>query len=433
MFGKYSRFCAKFMNINNSHQSSFRAIFGQAVQSVDGRHCVSDYLRENALSEQISVLAIGKAACHMAQGACDVYSDRIVDGLIITRHGYVDIVMPKIMQVLEAGHPVPDSDSLTAGQALLAFMQRVTMDSELLVLISGGASSLVEVLSEDVTLNQLQKLNEWLLRSGLPITEMNAIRQQVSCIKGGGLCNYLQGHRTTVLLISDVEQDDPTVIGSGLLFPSNHLPHLPKDVSIPVEFENLLDKVKQPKIQRSANKLIKWKIIANIHKAQAEARLIAESLGYRCKVYPEYLRGDAIVVGRQLAASIQSQPGVLHIWGGETTVSLPTSPGIGGRCHSLALSAAIELQRMQQSHPKSNWSLLAAGTDGKDGVCEAAGVCIGKTSFENTVNRLENAVRPQDFLNRADAGSFFALGNNQVLTGPTGTNVNDIILGYWEN
>jgi len=421
------------MNINDSHQKIFPTIFGQALQSVDGRRCVSEYLRYNTLSNQIGLLAIGKAACHMAQGACDVIPNLIIDGLVITRHGYAKFALPKNITVIEAGHPVPDSNSLAAGQALVEFMQRVPLHCELLILISGGASSLVEVLPEAVTLGQLQFVNQWLLGSGLPIDQMNAIRRQLSCIKGGGLANHLQGRHATLLLISDVENDDPAVIGSGLLFASTHSPALPDKIAFPKEIKNILDSVQRPVVRPCESGQLTWKTIANIDKFKKAARQVAESLGYRCNVHPDYMRGDALKVGRQLATILQSQPGVLHIWGGETTVSLPKSPGIGGRCQSLALSAVIELRRLQQTSTSTNWCVLAAGSDGKDGVSEAAGVCVSSSCYEQITNRLANAVHARDFLDRADSASFFAIENCQISTGPTGTNVNDMVLGIWEN
>jgi len=391
---------------------------------------VANYLRRHPLNGGVYVLAIGKAACHMAQGAYEVMGNQIKQGLVITRHGYTDSSLPEFITVLEAGHPIPDFDSLKAGRALRDFVQRIPNKSHLLCLISGGASSLVEVVPESVSLDQLQALNRWLLGSGLPIVTMNVLRQQISCIKAGRLLQDLPPCHITALLISDVEGDDPSIIGSGLLFaPRRHIT-IPDRPDMPYELQDMLAKnTVAPLPDSGANRLLSWKIIANSQLALQAAFQAALKCGYQAVIHPEFLHGDAIQTGQRIASLIQSQSGVVHIWGGETTLTLPTVPGIGGRCLSLALSAAIDLHEQLQ-RTKRNWCLLAAGTDGQDGVSNAAGVCINKQSFEELLHSTTSEWEPTCYLQRADAATFFKPGTNLLITGPTGTNVNDVVLAY---
>ena len=165
------------------------------------------------------MVAIGKAAASMARGAVDACGDRLARGLIITRHGYLDpvVVRDPRLDCREAGHPLPDAGTIEAGRAVLAFVDAVPAGGRLLFLVSGGSSSLVEVLPDGVTLQDLDRVNRWLLGSGLDIARMNGVRKALSCVKGGRLAQRLGGRPALGLLISDVRGDDPAAIGSGLL------------------------------------------------------------------------------------------------------------------------------------------------------------------------------------------------------------------------
>lgn len=414
------------MNINSSRQSQLNSFFREAIKAVDGARCTAEYLRKNPISGEVCLIAIGKAACSMAKGAEQVLGNQITNNLVITK--YADYrVQLKNLKVLVAGHPVPDQSSLDAGEQLLKLLRSLPGDIQILFLISGGTSALVEVLPDSATIIDLEQLNGWLLQSGLPIAAVNAIRKQVSCIKGGRLARYLGGRKTTVLLVSDVQGDDPAVIGSGLLFPDKKT-SIPGNVSLlPEHIHRLLSQApSMPEPNDSCFENINWTIIANLEQAMNAARAAALNHGYQTMLHKEYLQGDAIECGQRIARAIQAQPGVLHIWGGETTVNLPPNPGTGGRCQSLALSAAIALQHTQ------DWCLLAAGTDGDDGVSGAAGVCVNEDSIQRALKNLNRNAKAMDYLNNADAGSFFKASHDLVVTGPTGTNVTDLVLGFYQ-
>ncbi|HEC05594.1 MAG TPA: DUF4147 domain-containing protein, partial [Thiolapillus brandeum] len=170
-------------------------IYQAALQSVHGERAVARWLSQSD-GASIAVVAIGKAAPAMMQGALRALEERLLQGLVITRKGYADprfASHERIIQ-MESAHPVPDESSLVAGQALLDFIWDHPEKQPLLFLISGGASSLVEVLPAGISLDDLQNLNRWLLGSGLDIHAMNSLRCRISDIKGGGLLRYI-AHR----------------------------------------------------------------------------------------------------------------------------------------------------------------------------------------------------------------------------------------------
>ena len=154
------------------------------MAAIHGRKRVRDYLRKHPVLAPVFLLSIGKAACAMAQGAHEVLGARILDALVVTKRGHAELLA---WPVLEAGHPLPDEQSLAAGQRLIDFAAAIPPDATVLMLLSGGASALAEALPEGMQLAQLRALNDWLLASGLDIAAMNRIRKRLSRIKGGRL------------------------------------------------------------------------------------------------------------------------------------------------------------------------------------------------------------------------------------------------------
>ena len=202
------------MNFNNSHRDRITSIYLEALKAVNGKRCVAQHLLDNEIEGDVYLLAIGKAAPAMTEGAIEILGSRVKAGLIIT-HQQILSEKVKAFNVVESAHPIPDQRSIEAGKQLLDFIDKLPVNGKLLCLISGGSSAMVEVLPEGVGIEQLQQLNNWLLKTGLPIDEINAIRKRVSLIKGGRLATRLKQQRVIVLLISDVKGDDPSDIGSG--------------------------------------------------------------------------------------------------------------------------------------------------------------------------------------------------------------------------
>ena len=384
--------------------------FDTALAAVRGDPAVARALRESPPARPVHLLAMGKAAMAMTHGACEVLGEQVRDGLVVTKHGYGG-PLPAGLRLLEADHPVPDADSLAAGRAVLQAVDALPEDAELLVLISGGASALVEVLPPGMTLDDLQRLNQWLLASGLSIHQMNRIRQAVSCIKGGRLAARLGNRPARVLLISDVTGDDPALIASGPF-------HAPPDTALPTELplpiRALLDRFAQPfpPVPRMPHRIIASNRLAR-------AAVVDAVHGVAVFDHGETLIGEAARMGEQIVAELaRAEPG-LHLWGGETTVTLPPSPGRGGRNQHLALAAAIAMAG------RDDIRLLAAGTDGSDGPTSDAGALVDG----GTVRRGERAgLSASDCLARADAGTFLEASGDLISTGPTGTNVMDLVL-----
>lgn len=368
------------------------------------------------------MIAVGKAACAMAQGAREALGNHIVDALIVTKKGYAELLP---WPVLEAGHPLVDEASLDAGRQLLAFVDLIPKEVPVLVLISGGASALVEVLPSQISLDHFQKINRWLLGSGLDINIYNRIRRRLSCIKGGRLAKLLCPRKVLCLIISDVPGNDLRAIGSGPLVADEELrrplifPGLPDFIT-----EALKYMPPAPTPDDACFQNIKREIIATLDNAKSAAVEAAKKLGYPVSMGTAFISGDAMGAGTRLAIKLlQSEPGMVHVWGGETTVTLPESPGRGGRNQSLALAAAMILQG------QDNVWFLAAGTDGADGPTDDAGALVDG----GTVSRGEKAgLEAKQLLARADAGSFLEASGDLVQTGPTGTNVMDMMLGLRE-
>jgi hydroxypyruvate reductase len=395
-------------------------IYRAALAAVNGRHCVREALVCQPLPGPVYLVVLGKAAEAMAEGAFDQLGAAIVRGLLITKTGHADPVIwrNRPVQLLESAHPIPDRRSLEAGAALLEFIDAAPADAQFLFLLSGGASSLVEVLPAGADVGELQRLNRYLLGSGLDIHAVNRLRQACSLIKGGRLARRLHGRRALVLLISDVEGDDPAVIGSGPLTPSRTAPVAAAE--LPQELRPLLTTEPAPAPGDPVFQNIRLEIVASNAQALAAAAERAGELGFEVHRHAEFIRGEAADIGAALARALAAGPAGIHLWGGEPTVTLPPEPGQGGRMQALALAAAQAIE---------DWSglyLLAAGSDGSDGPTEDAGALIDG----GTVARCRaGGYEPAAALAAADAGSALAASGDLLYTGPTGTNVMDLVIG----
>jgi hydroxypyruvate reductase len=340
------------------------------------------------------LVAIGKAAGAMAQGAVDALGTRVAGGCVVVPPGHLPAGFDARSHGLEVNfgsHPVPDERSLAAGEGVASCVSSLPPSARLLFMVSGGASSLVEWLRPGVTLAQLQDLNRWALRSGEPIGVVNERRGRLSRLKAGGLAQLAGLRVARALLISDVPGDDPRVIGSGLL-------HAP------------------------GARRISTRIVASARLACAAAAAAASSRGLTARVARRHYAGDAAGLGRRFARELAQLPaGAMLVRAGESTVRLPPAPGRGGRSQHLALAAAIELERAGETGA----CLLAAGTDGIDGTTPDAGAVVDA----GTCLRARDAgFDPRVSLERADSGSVLEASGDLLHTGATLTNVGDLVL-----
>ncbi len=401
----------------NSAKEQLLSIFQAALSAVEGRAVVKRYLSSRPFSGEVNLVAIGKAATSMAWGAWDVLGETISRSLVITKKGHSEEGFP--FECFEAAHPVPDESSLEAGRRLLGFVTSAPANSRFLFLISGGSSSLVESLPSGVSLEDLRRLNEWLLASGMEIGVMNAVRKRFSRLKGGGLIPYLRKHPALSLMISDVANDDPAVIGSGLLVFGAR--EVSPDVleRLPPWLRDRIGSHVPSSVDISCVPSIENRVVANNGMAIEGAVEAAKRFGL--EVFPHYepYGGEVTWLAHQFVEEVRRGPPGLYVWGGESTIALPPHPGRGGRNQSLALEAA----RLLVGH--DTILFLAAGTDGTDGPTQEAGGLVDG----DTVSRGERrGMRVTEALRNADAGSFLALSGDLVRTGPTGTNVMDLVL-----
>jgi len=391
-----------------------------ALNAVHGRVRVRDFLSRQSITGPVWLIAVGKAAGAMSQGAVDALGDRIAAGLVISKRGFDEHSCPALPHVthISAGHPIPDEASLLAGRRLIETLDRAPRDATLLFLVSGGSSSLVEVLPEGIVLADLQKINQWLLGAGWDISAMNGMRKRFSCIKGGRLARWVNGRRTYNLLISDVPGDDPALIGSGLLTSDQRGISAP--TPLPLWIEDLLHSVPDAATPDDDwSQTIATHIVASPALARRAAVGYLRAQGYPAHSHERLLSGDLRDVAALITRTLLKGPIGVHVWSGEPTVRLPAVPGRGGRNQSLALAVA------QGIRGETRRAFVSLGSDGNDGMTEDAGALVDN----HTVRDGEwLGLDAQDALRRADAGTYLEAVGALVHTGPTGTNVMDLML-----
>jgi len=398
-----------------------------AFNAVDPASAVRNFLAMQPLPESRStyVLGLGKAACAMANALAG--SVKIADALIITKHASPLELEPAT--VILGDHPIPGDASCRAGNAVLQFLSRLEEDDLLLCLISGGGSALMT--APVIPLADLKGLTSALLKCGARIDEINILRRHLDLLKGGGVIEHANDARVISLILSDVVGDSLEAIASG---PTTSDPTFREDAirviqkyglekQIPASvFAALRETLKpeNPLFQRVQNCIVASNIIAII-----SARSHLESLGVFVTLVDVSIQGEAREIGKEMAfrfrAELQKHPRPFClVAGGETTVTV-AGIGKGGRNQEIALGAVSGLAGLKDV------MLIAIATDGEDGPTDAAGAVV----TGETAQRAERlGMDAADFLSRNDANSFFASLGDLILTGPSGTNVNDLILCF---
>lgn len=379
---------------------------------VQGRHIdLSRY-------DRIWIAGSGKASVEMARAASGLLGDRLSGGLIVAKRGQSEAVDG--IEVLEAAHPVPDQSSLEAGDRLLEFARSLTEKDLVLYLLSGGSSALIESLREPLTLEDLQDTNRTLLSAGVGITEMNAVRSRLSRIKAGGLAREFEPATVVALVLSDVIGNDLRTIGSGPLIADLDPFRSPAPWLIdrlPSRARSLFEHSLPLKPQAA---MVEHFVIGGISLAIHAAVKAAQELGLPSYPFADPLKGEARTMAAKICDSMQKRPieqGCL-IFGGETTVTIKGC-GLGGRCQEMALAASKAVSNM------SNVCFLAAGTDGTDGPTDAAGGLVDPGSLSRAA--LAGFKRISS-LAKNDAYHFLEASGGLIFTGPTGSNVNDLVI-----
>jgi glycerate-2-kinase len=417
------------------------AIYQAGVEAVEPARVLGRALATTPPpAERVWVIALGKAAGPMARAAVRhlaLLDVPVAGGLVVstTSEPPTDAGLP----VLAGDHPLPGAGSFGAAAALGEVAAAVTAHDEVWVLLSGGTSSLVAAPVEGISRADFAELHQLLARAGLPIAQLNAVRKRFARWGGGRLLQALRTERVRVFALSDVPNDDPADIGSGPCEPD---PARAADVRATLELAGLweaapaaarryLEEVgrgerpETPKPDDPSFARRSTRVVGGNRTAVAAAGERAGALGYAVRVLPGPLAGEAREVGARLARLLRAEHRTAGrravIAGGETTVSLGSAPGRGGRCQELALAAAAELGGL-----RGGSALLAAGTDGRDGPTDAAGALVDADTWEAIARA---GCDPAAALAGHDAYPALERVGALLRTGPTGTNVMDLVIG----
>lgn len=377
---------------------------------------------------QTYLLSVGKAATQMAAAIENQLPDDI-EGLIVTRQGYSQPGFdPNNISIVEASHPVPDNAGALAAQNLLSAAEKLGEHDLLLVLMSGGASSLLPAPTKNISLMEKQSITKSLLHCGAPISEMNIVRKHLSAVKGGQLAVKAWPARTHMIAISDIPGDDVSMIGSGptiadsstckdaLQIVDQYGIAIPKLILDQWQ-QGILETPKQddPRMDRSTYEICAC--AADICEAAAK---IAKTNGYEPVLLGDDLEGDAVQLGKEharLALELKSNGRkAAIISGGEATVTVQNQDGRGGRCTSYLLACSLALKNTR------GICGFAADTDGIDGTEDNAGAFF----WPGVIDMMGGGQHGQDFLEADNSYVAFDRANALLKTGPSGTNVNDL-------
>ena len=403
------------------------------------RHSLTVGRRTYDLSHIGRIIAVGagKASARMAQALETTLGTRLDDGLVIVKTGHT--LPTKRIGVVEAGHPVPDRAGLHATQRLLRLIQRLTPRDLLIVLLSGGASSLLPAPVAGVTLADKRRTTRLLLRSGATINEINVVRKHLSLVKGGGLAASTRA-RIVTLLLSDVIGDDLGSIGSGPTAGDHSTFAEAVTVlqryrcwhAVPAAVRRYLHRGQKgdaPETLKPGSRRLRsvqHHIVGNNRIMLEAVARAAQQAGFHTQFISYPIMGEARVAAKQLtdlAKALTEGPGSLKrpccvVAGGETTVTV-TGHGKGGRAQEFAAAAAFEIADLPNT-----W-VVALGTDGTDGPTDAAGAIVSNGTVARA-KKLDIDLRSS--LNCHNTYPALKALKCHIHTGPTGTNVNDLYL-----
>ncbi len=405
------------------HQDA-RAIVDAAIEAV-----LPDVAVKNALSDMpgdrpVYMVAIGKAAWKMAEAACEALGDRLKAGVVVTKYGHAKTPLERV-EIIEAGHPVPDEHSVRGAARAMALVDRLGAGDRVLFLVSGGGSALFEKPLDGVTLEDIASATRQLLASGADITEINTIRKHLSAVKGGRFAEACAPAEVVSIVLSDVLGDSLDAIASGPAHPDGTTSQ--DALRIVQKYGIELTDGAMEALRRETPKAlenVKTRIIGNVTRLCTQAEETARALGYEPLILTTTLDCEARDAGSFLAAIAREvrasgrpvKAPCAVILGGETVVHLKGS-GRGGRNQELALSAALGIQGM------ADVTVFSVGSDGTDGPTDAAGGIVTGDFVE--ICRAKG-LSAEAHLQNNDAYAILGAADGLIFTGPTGTNVNDL-------
>ena len=410
--------------MNEKLNQDARWIAERAIAAVKPDEAVRRALEKVTLSGNVYLVAAGKAAWQMAAAAVRELDRPVHQGIVITKYGHVMGEIPGIV-CYEAGHPVPDANSFSATQAVLDMTASLKQEDTVLFLLSGGGSALFEkpLVKPEI----LQEVTRILLGAGADITKINTIRKRLSAVKGGRFAVHCAPARVEAIILSDVLGDPPDMIASGPAAADPMTAAEAKAIAISYGL-NAMDGVAACLEAETPKEVpnVHTQIIGSVRELCRAAEQAASALGYECIFLSDRLNGEASDTGRQLAEELKGYAGVGRkvalIAGGETVVHLKGN-GLGGRNQELILAAATVLDGIP------NAAMISVGSDGTDGPTDAAG---GYADGDTVRELMQKGMDIRDYLANNDAYHALQAVGNLIITGPTGTNVNDVTVGLAE-
>ena len=408
-----------FMKLQQLHRDA-HGMIDEALESIKPQCAVRKAL--TALPDDgklLYLLAIGKAAWSMAEAAAEILGDRIIEGIVITKYGHVQGEL-KNTASYEAGHPIPDENSLKATRKALELADRLTADDRLIFLISGGGSALFE--HSDLSLFELQEINRQLLTSGVDIVSMNTLRKRFSNVKGGQFAERVKPAHIFSIVLSDVLGDRLDMIASGPAYPdhstSEEAKRIVADYGIELS-EQAIALLDKPMPEDLSN--VTTEIVGSVRGLIDKAEAVAKTRGYETIVLSDKVDCEARELG-QFLGTLAEKKGrekrrkLAIILGGETVVTV-RGDGIGGRNQEIALASVPYLANVPGS------LVFSVGSDGTDGPTDAAGGIVDSTTLEKLAQAKFDVT---DVLKRNDSYTALKAVGGLLITGPTGTNVNDL-------
>lgn len=394
-------------------------IVKKSIEKVLPDNAVRSALKDFVPASGKTVLvAVGKAAWSMANAAYGVLGDRISAGAVITKYGHSMGAIGQL-EIFEAGHPVLDDDTVSATERVLAFTENLSKNDKVLFLVSGGGSALFEL--PKIPLCELADINRQLLSSGADIVEMNTVRKRFSVVKGGRFALHCKPAQIFSVVLSDIIGDPLDMIAGGPAFPDSASKDDAKrivkkyKIKLTAGANDCLDE-ETPKSLDNVTALVTGSV-KELCRAAAEN---CRTLGYDAVILDDSICGEAKTEGAALARKAldyvgKNKPTALIV-GGETVVRL-TGKGKGGRNQEFALAAAEIIDGIE------NVAVFSVGSDGTDGPTDAAGGFADGTTAEKL---RKNGISIPDVLHENDAYNALLKTGGLIITGPTGTNVNDV-------
>jgi len=389
--------------------------------------------------QKIYLVAFGKAACTMIRAAQEIIPAQLLAGKAMAVTNYENVQEIENIEVIGAGHPLPDQAGLAGAQRIIEQVLQAQQDELVLVLVSGGGSALVPAPVNAIDLAEKIATTDLLLASGASIKEINCVRKHLSIIKGGGLVKMAAPADLHALILSDVPGDDASAIASGpTVADSSTFADAIKILKgrelwtkVPTVVQNHLDKGRLGEVNETLkpddpciDQVSHTIIASNTISLQATTK-DAEKLGYDISVYNEQLTGEAQAVAEDLALYAKklidkgSDKPYAILAGGETTVTIKGT-GLGGRNQEMALAFSLAAKKHQLN---AEWAFLSGGTDGRDGPTDAAG---GIVDTESIQRMCKADIEPERYLANNDSYHALQISKDLLITGATGTNVADL-------